>query len=84
MPRPRRRLVVPLTADVDMVGLHVEDELVLGPFFLERLGVLDLFGVDLVAVAEDLVEGQQRGGHAAAAAEEVAPRAALTRAVSAR
>ena len=68
-----RRFVVPFMADVDVVGLHVEDELVLGPFFLERLGVLDLVGVDFIAVAEDLVERQQSGGHAAAASEEVAP-----------
>ena len=32
-----RRLVVPFIADVDVVGLNVEDELVLGPLFLERL-----------------------------------------------
>ena len=55
-PAAGRRLVVPLVADVDVMGLHVEDELVLGPVFLEGLGVVDLFGVDLVGIAEDLVE----------------------------
>ena len=62
-----------LLRDVDVVRLHVEDELVLGPLLLEGLRVVDLVGADLVAVAEDLVEREQRGGHAAAAAEEVAP-----------
>ena len=33
-----------LLADIDVVRLHVEDELVLGPFLLERLLVLDLVG----------------------------------------
>ncbi len=71
------RLVVPLMADVDVVGLNIEDKLILGPLFLERLGILDLVGGDLIAVAEDLVERQEGGGHAAAAPEEIAPRSAL-------
>ena len=77
MARPSGVSSYHLLADVDVVGLHVEDELVLGPLLLERLRVLDLVGGDLVAVAEDLVEGQQRRGHAAAGAEEVAAGSAL-------
>ena len=49
----------------------------LGQCSSNALRVIDLVGVDLVAVAEDLVEGQQRRGHAAAAAEEVAAGPAL-------
>ena len=49
----------------------------LGHFSSKALRVVDLGGVDVVAVAEDLVEGQQRGGHAAAGAEEVAAGQAL-------
>src|SRR5262249_40451531 len=71
------RVVVPLPADVDVVGLDVEDELVLGPLLGERLLVADLLGRDLVAVAEDLVEGEQGRRHAAAGAQEVAPAQAL-------
>ncbi len=61
-----------------MVGLDVENELVLGPLLLEREGILYLLGLDLIAITEDLVESQQGSGHAAAASEEVAPGAALT------
>src|SRR5262249_40986189 len=39
----------------------------------ERLLVLNLGGLDGVAVAVDLVEGQQGGRHAAAGAQEIAP-----------
>ena len=49
----------------------------LGQCSSKALGSSTSSAVDLVAIAEDLVEGQQRGGHAAAAAEEVAPGAAL-------
>ena len=73
-----RRVVVPLAADIDVMRLHVEDELVLGPFLLEGLLILDLVGGDLVAVAEDLVERQQRRRHAAAGAEEVAAAQSLS------
>ena len=59
------------------MGLHVEDELVLRPVFLEGLGVVDLFGVDLVGIAVGLVERHERGCHSAAATEEVTARAAL-------
>ena len=38
------RVVVPLARDVNVVRLHVEDELVLGPVLLERLRVIDLLG----------------------------------------
>ena len=50
----------------------------LGHFSSNACGILDLLGLDLIAIAEDLVEGQQGSRHAAAAAEEVAPGAALT------
>ena len=69
MPRPVGVSSYHFLADVDVVGLNVEDELILGPMFLEGLGVVDLLGVDLVAVAEDLVESHERGGHAAAASQ---------------
>ncbi|MEJ7640475.1 MAG: hypothetical protein WKF75_21525 [Singulisphaera sp.] len=41
--------------------------------FSSKARVVDLGGLDVIAVAEDLVEGQQRGGHPAAGAEHVAP-----------
>jgi hypothetical protein len=66
-------VVVPLLAHVDVMGLDVEDELVLGPAFLKCLGVFDFVGFDLIAIAEDLVQGQERRSHPAAAPEEVAP-----------
>src|SRR5438105_4870703 len=65
-------VVVPLSADVDVVGLHVEDELILGPFFLEGLLVFDFGRAYVIAIAEHLVQGQQCGGGAAAGAQEVA------------
>ena len=40
-----------------MVCLHVEDELVLGPFFLEGLLVLDLGGAHLEAIAKHYAIG---------------------------
>ena len=55
-----------------MVGLHIEDELVLGPVLLESLGVVDFLGVDFVTVAEDLVQGEKRRRHATSTAEKVA------------
>ena len=39
------RFVVRFMADIDAVGLNVEDEPILGPLFLERLGILDLVAV---------------------------------------
>src|SRR5205823_3171159 len=70
-------VLVPLTADVDMMGLDVEDKLVLGPALGEGLLIADLVGTHLVAGAEDLVESHQRRRHAAAGAEEAAPVEAL-------
>jgi hypothetical protein len=42
-----------------VVGLDVEDELVLGPLLLERLRVVGLLGLDGVAGAVHLVERQE-------------------------
>src|SRR5262249_11114347 len=72
------RIVIPLATDIDVVCLDVEDELVLGPLFLECLLVGDLLGADLVDIAEYLVEGEQGRCHTAAGAQEVAAAKALT------
>src|SRR5262245_58027684 len=64
--------LVTLGGDVDVVGLDIEDELVLGPFLLEGLRVLGLLGADLVEGAEDFVEGEERRGGAAGTVEEPA------------
>jgi hypothetical protein len=66
------RVVVPLVRDVDVVRLDVEDELVLGPLFLEGFLILDFGGVHLVARAVNLIHRQQGSRHAAARAEKLA------------
>src|SRR5439155_19598693 len=57
--------------------LHVEDELVLRPFFAVSFLVFDFGSIDGKAIAEHLVHRQQSGGHTAASAEKLAARKAL-------
>ena len=59
-----------------VVGLHVEDELILRPPHAVGVRVGDLVGVDVVGPAEVPVEGRQRGGHPDALAQELPPREA--------
>ncbi len=66
-------VVVPFAAHIDMVGLHIEYELVFGPFFRVRLLVLHFSGIHRETVAEDLVECEQGCGHAAAGAKKGTP-----------
>ncbi len=61
-----------------MMRLHVEDELLLGPFLREGVLVLHLVGRDLIDGTEDLVERHQGGRHAAAGAQECTPAQTLT------
>src|SRR5262249_34052224 len=70
-------LLVPVVANIDVMRLYVENELVLGPFLLEGFLVLDLVGGDLVDRTENLIEGRERRGHAAGGAKEIAPAQSL-------
>ena len=61
-----------------MMGLHVEDELLFRPFLLERLLIVQLGGVHVIAIAKHLVEGHERRCHAAAGTQKVAAAQTLT------
>src|ERR1051326_7809464 len=61
-----------------MVRLHVEDELVLRPFLGVGFLVFDFGSIDVKAIAENLVQRQQSGGHTATGAEKLATRKPLS------
>jgi hypothetical protein len=71
-------IVVPFFADIDMVRLDIEDELVLGPFLCKCFLVLGFGGIDFETGTEDLIERQERGRHPTARAHKIPPANSLT------
>ena len=65
-------LVARIVARAHVVELHVEDEVGIAAPLLERGGIGRLDRPDVEEPAEDRVHRQQRRGHAAAAAQELA------------
>src|SRR5215831_285357 len=55
-----------------MVGLNVEDELALGPFFSIGQWLRHFRRRDIKELAEDRIHGNERGGHASAGGQELA------------
>jgi len=72
-----RSVGIPGRLDIDMVSLHVEDELGLWPFLAVSFLVFDFGDIDGKAIAENLVHRQQPGGHTAARAQKLATRKSL-------
>src|SRR5262249_23180755 len=64
------RRVIPLAAYIDVVRLHIENELILGPLLFVRFLIFYFGSVHGKAVAEDLVQSEQSSGHAAARSEK--------------
>src|SRR5260221_8021777 len=61
-------------AGCHVMGLHVKDELVLGPLFSGSSQLKQLVRINLEEFPEDRVESHERGGHSTRAQEKLSPR----------
>src|SRR5262245_40485138 len=67
-------LFEPTALDVDVMGLIIKDELLFGPLFSAGRRLQRFDRIDLVGLAKDFVEADQRRRHPAGRMKKVASR----------